>query len=132
MRGSRRLKDNNTDWATYGLDNPPDALTLRDGVGVDHTLVIGKKSPTEDGYYARQPDDDTLWLLGSFNIEDIERFVKEPAFEPTPVPSPSPTTEGTPSAAAATPTAAATPGAATAPTPPPGLPTVGIPEPAAR
>ena len=133
MRGSRRLKDNNTDWTAYGLDNPPDALTLRDGAGVDHTLLIGGKSPTEDGYYARQPDDNTLWLVGSFNVEDIERFVKEPAFEPTPVPSPEPTAEGTP--AAATPTAAATPAAPSAPaapTPaPPGLPTVGVPEPTA-
>ena len=28
MRGSRRLKDDNTDWATYGLDNAPDAYKI--------------------------------------------------------------------------------------------------------
>lgn len=130
MRGSRRLKDNNTDWAPYGLTDPQTALTLRDGAGADHTLLIGGKSPTEDGYYARQPDDTTLWLVGSFNVEDVERFVKEPAFEPTPVPSPQATAEGTPTAPAtpATPTAG---GPALAATPvPPGLPTVGVASPA--
>ncbi|HZR98756.1 MAG TPA: DUF4340 domain-containing protein [Chloroflexota bacterium] len=120
MRGSRRLKDDNTDWAPYGLADPQTALTLRDGAGVDHTLLIGGKSPTEDGYYARQPDDNTLWLIGSFNVEDVQRFVKEPAFEPTPAPSPQPTADGTPTAAAGSP--AATPA-------PPGLPTVGVPPP---
>jgi hypothetical protein len=130
MRGSRRLNDNNTNWAPYGLDDPQTALTLRDGAGVDHTLLIGGKSPTEDGYYARQPDDNTLWLIGSFNVGDVERFVKEPAFEPTPVPSPEPTAEGAPTASATPatppsgePTLAATPV-------PPGLPTVGIAPPA--
>jgi hypothetical protein len=125
MRGSRRLNDNNTNWEPYGLADPQIALTLRDGAGVDHTLLIGGKSPLDDGYYARQPDSSTLWLVGSFNVEDIERFVKEPAYEPTPVPSPQPTAEGT-----ATPTATATPAAgepAAAATPvPPGLPTVGV------
>jgi hypothetical protein len=131
MRGSRRLKDNNTDWAPYGLADPQTALTLRDGAGVDHTLLIGGKSPTEDGYYARQPDDDTLWLIGSFNVEDVERFVKEPAFEPTPVPSPQPTAEGTASPAATpSPPAAGEPTAAATPVPP-GLPTVGVAPPAA-
>jgi hypothetical protein len=131
MRGSRRLKENNTDWAPYGLADAQTALTLRDGAGVDHTLLIGGKSPTEDGYYARQPDDDTLWLIGSFNVEDVERFVKEPAFEPTPAPSPQPTAEGTPPPPTATPTAptAGEPAAAATPVPP-GLPTVGVAPPA--
>jgi Domain of unknown function (DUF4340) len=129
MRGSRRLKESNTDWAPYSLADPRTALTLRDGAGVDHTLLIGGKSPTEDGYYARQPDDNTLWLVGSFNVEDIERFVKEPAFEPTPVPSTPTAPEGTRTAAT---TPAAEPAAAATPTaPPPGLPTVGVPPPAA-
>ncbi|HLH22521.1 MAG TPA: DUF4340 domain-containing protein [Chloroflexota bacterium] len=122
MRGSRRLNDNNTDWAPYGLDDPQTALTLRDGAGVDHTLLIGGKSPTEDGYYARQPDDNTLWLIGSFNVEDVQRFVKEPAFEPTPAPSPEPTAAATPTPG---PTSTAEPAAAATPVPP-GLPTVGV------
>jgi hypothetical protein len=133
MRGSRRLKENNTDWAPYGLADPQTALTLRDGAGVDHTLLIGGKSPTEDGYYARQPDDDTLWLIGSFNVEDVERFVKEPAFEPTPMPSPQPTAEGTATPTAAPASATTTPGepAAVSTPVPPGLPTVGVAAPAA-
>ena len=128
MRASKRVTDNPRDLATYGLDKPQDALTLQTPDGVDHTLLIGAKSPTDAGYYAKQPEDNTIWLIGSFNVEDIERFVKEPAYEPTPVPSntPSPAPEsaaaptGTPAPSGTTALATATPSA-------PGLPTVGVP-----
>jgi hypothetical protein len=123
MRASKRVTDNPRDLATYGLDQPQDALTLQTPDGVDHTLLIGAKSPTDAGYYAKQPEDNTVWLIGSFNVEDVERFVKEPAFEPTPVPATLTAPEGTP-------TAAATPVAAAPTAPPPGLPTVGVPPPA--
>ncbi len=125
MRGSKLLSENNADWATYELVNPRAALTLRDADGVDYTLLIGGKSPTDAGYYARQPDTPVLWLVGSFNVEDIERFVKEPAFEPTPAPSNTPTP-----AAGAAPTATVAPAGTRAPaaTPaPPGLPTLAVP-----
>jgi len=120
MRGSKRLRDNNQDWATYGLDNPKTSLTLTTPDNVDYTLLIGGKSPIDAGYYAREPDKDTLWLVGSFNVEDIERFVKEPALEPTPAPT-------TP-----TPGGSASPGATGAPaagggSAPAGVPTLGVP-----
>jgi hypothetical protein len=131
MRASRRVTENPRDLATYGLDQPRAALTLRTPDGVDHTLLIGEKSPTEAGYFAKQPENNIIWLVGTFNVEDIERFVKEPAYEPTPVPTatPSPGPEGTP---VSTPTPGATPAAAETPTPtatpaaPPGLPTPGV------
>lgn len=127
MRASKRVNENNTDWATYELVTPRSSLTLRDAQGVDHTLLIGGKSPTEAGYYARQPDSPILWLVGTFNVEDIERFVNEPAYEPTPSASPTPAATGTPG----TPTAPGTPGTATpaaSPTPAPaGLPTPEVP-----
>jgi len=124
MRASRKVTDNPRDLATYGLDKPQDALTLQDPAGVDYTLLIGAKTPNDGGYYAKTPDDNTVWLVGTFNVEDIERFVKEPAFEPTPSPSqtPSPAPAGTPEASGtAAPSGTATPAAA------PGLPTVGAP-----
>jgi uncharacterized protein DUF4340 len=124
MRASRKVTDTPRDLATYGLDAPRDALTLQDPNGVDYTLLIGAKTPNDGGYYAKTPDSDTVWLVGTFNVEDIERFVKEPAFEPTPAPSqvPSPAPAGT-AAPGGTPgpTANATPAAA------PGLPTLGVP-----
>ncbi len=135
MRASRKVTDNPADLATYGLDQPPDALTLQDPSGTDYTLLIGSKTPNNGGYYAKTPDSNTVWLVGTFNVEDVERFVKEPAFEPTPSPSqtPSPAAEGTPGttttpAPAGTTTPApvgtATP-AMVATASPPGLPTVG-------
>jgi hypothetical protein len=118
MRASRKVTDTPRDLATYGLDAPRDALTLQDPNGVDYTLLIGGKTPNDGGYYAKTPDSDTIWLVGTFNVEDVERFVKEPAFEPTPAPAtvPSPAPTGTPG-----PAAAGTPAAA------PGLPTLGVP-----
>jgi hypothetical protein len=137
MRGSRRVTENPASLAPYGLDNPRAALTLQTPDGVDHTLLIGDKTPNEGGYYAKQPDDNVIWVVGTFNVEDIERFVKEPAYEPTPAPSATPSPEGTPTAATtpgpgdtpgAAPAGTGTPAPATPATPaPPGLPTIGIP-----
>jgi hypothetical protein len=129
LRASRRVTDNPRDLATYGLDAPRGSLTLRTPDGRDHTLLIGEKGPTDAGYYAKQPGDNTVWLVGTFNVDDIEGFVTRPAFEPTPVPSitPSPApVGGTPAtvdtpAPVATNTPVATPGAI------PGLPTLGVP-----
>jgi hypothetical protein len=135
MRGSKRLRDNNQDWATYGLNQPRAALSLTSPESGEVTLLIGEKSPTDGGYYAREVGSDTLWLVGSFNVEDIERFVKEPAFEPTPVATntPTPAAASTPGAAS-TPAASGTPQPAGTPQPtqaaaPPGIPTVGVPQP---
>ena len=121
MRGSRRVTENPRDLATYGLDNPRAGLTLQTPDGVDHTLLIGEKTPNEGGYYAKQPQDNVVWVVGTFNVEDMERFVKEPALEPTPVASSTPA--ATPSS---TPAGASTP-AAGATAAPPGLPTLGVP-----
>jgi len=132
MRASKRVTDNPRDLASYGLDKPQDALTLQTPDGVDHTLLIGAKNPTDAGYYAKQPESNTVWLIGSFNVEDVERFVKEPAYEPTPVPSNTPAPEsaapptGTPApSGGAAPSGTSAPAAATPSAP--GLPTVGVP-----
>jgi hypothetical protein len=119
MRGSRKITDTPRDLATYGLDQPKASLTLGLPDGESYTLLIGDKTPNDGGYYAKEPNNDTVWLVGTFNVEDIERFVKEPALEPTPSASPQPSvTAGT--AASSTPA----PGGTAAP---PGLPTVGVP-----
>ena len=129
MRGSKRLRDDNQDWATYGLTNPRAALSLTTPETGEDTLLIGEKSPTDGGYYARQQGSDTLWLIGSFNVEDIERFVKEPALEPTAVPSNTPTP--TAPSAAGTPLPGTTPVVSGTPQPaaPAGIPTIGVPQP---
>src|SRR5205823_2387477 len=70
MRASRKVTDTPRDLATYGLDAPRDALTLQDPNGVDYTLLIGGKTPNDGGYYAKTPDSETIWLVGTLNIED--------------------------------------------------------------
>ena len=125
MRASRKVTDNPADLATYGLDQPKASLSLGLPDGQTYTLLIGDKTPNEGGYYAKEPDSNTIWLVGTFNVEDIERFVKEPAYEPTPVPSPQPS--ATPEAAASgTPTPAATGTPSTGDSVPVGLPTPGV------
>ena len=120
MRASRSVTENPRDLATYGLDQPRASLTLRDPEGRDHTLLIGERTPNEGGYYAKLPETNTVWLVGTFNVEDIERFVREPAFEPTPAPSPG--ASGAPGAGSSgAPAAGATAEAV------PALPTLGVP-----
>ena len=105
MRATKRVTESPRSLADYGLDTPRAGLTLRAPDGVDHTLLIGEKSPTEAGYFAKQPESNLIWLVGTFNVEDVERFVKEPAYEPTPVPTrePSPAPASTPSPSAPAP-----------------------------
>jgi hypothetical protein len=129
LRASRRVTDNPRDLATYGLDAPRGSLTLRTPDGRDHTLLIGEKGPTDAGSYAKQPGSNTIWLVGSFNVDDIEGFVTRPAFEPTRVPSitPSPAPVGGTPATVDTPAPLATNTPAATPAAIPGLPTLGVP-----
>jgi hypothetical protein len=129
LRANRQVTDNPADLATYGLASPRGSLTLRTPDGRDHTLLIGEKGPTDAGYYVKLPNQNTVWLMSTFNVDDIERLVKEPAVEPTPVPSitPSPAAVGGTPATVDTPAPVATATPATAPPAIPGLPTLSVP-----
>jgi hypothetical protein len=67
--------DPTVDLATYGLDPPQRTVTLelRDGDPVQ--IRFGHERPAEGGapggYYAQVDDDPTVWVVGTFNADNL-------------------------------------------------------------
>jgi hypothetical protein len=54
----------------YGLDKPFEiAFQLKDGS--QKALQIGNKTPSQTGYYARMKDEGKIYIMSSYNAEDI-------------------------------------------------------------
>lgn len=71
---SRKTVDvNPLDLATYGLDQPACTVTAQYADGAEHRIVIGARSPLDDGYYGRIDDQPAVQLLLSY---DVDLFMK--------------------------------------------------------
>ncbi|MEG1686243.1 MAG: DUF4340 domain-containing protein [Angelakisella sp.] len=55
------------DLAAFGLNAPPITVTV-DYTGGSKTLLLGNKTPTGDGYYAKLPDNSTVYMVGYYGL----------------------------------------------------------------
>lgn len=67
MGASERLLQDCDDFAEYGLDETgnPASYTVTTREGAVHTVYIGNKTPSGQGYYARYEGRDTVYIVGT-------------------------------------------------------------------
>jgi hypothetical protein len=74
--------------AQYGLDPPKLTVTLTISNEQKITFYAGAKTPVTDSRYLRpETDDQAVYLVFSFALDDLERLVQEPPLKPTPLPA---------------------------------------------
>jgi hypothetical protein len=82
-----------TDLAQYGLDPPQLTVTLTISNGQKITLYTGAETPINNQRYLRtQTDDQSVYLVVGFAIDDFHRMFDRPPLAPTPLPTITPTT----------------------------------------
>ncbi len=99
-----RALTNTVDLAEYGLASPAWQATIELQSGEEKMLQWGDQTPQGVSYYVKKGGEDTVYIVSGFTIEELERLVREPAYEPTPTPTPTATAAPT-EAATVTPAA---------------------------
>lgn len=118
LSANRALTGTVGDLATYGLDHPIIEAKVGTTQGKQDTLTVGDKSPDGTAYYVKRNDSDTIFLVSTSLISDVQKLVTNPP-KAIPTPTPAPATPAPSAATPAPPATTPTPGAAT-PTPTPG------------
>jgi len=99
---ARRVLTGTLDLAEYGLDEPKWRLDLKLQDGTKQTLQWGDPTPRKSDYYVKRNEENRVYIVAAYIIEDMEHLVREPAYAPTPTPTPTstpgattPSSEGT-------------------------------------
>lgn len=71
ITSNRRIEDNVTDFAQYGLENPSISVIITGMDGSVNTLCIGDKSPTLGEYFIRLNNDTTVYTLYSHKVDTL-------------------------------------------------------------
>ncbi|MCD6290333.1 MAG: DUF4340 domain-containing protein [Anaerolineae bacterium] len=95
-----RVFTNTADLKEYGLATPTWRASLHLQNGKVRTLQWGDKTPQGFSYYVKKDEENTVYIIASYVIEDLERLVREPAYPPTPTPTSSPTAKVLPTVSA--------------------------------
>ena len=74
----------------YGLASPAWQATIRMQSGEEQTLAWGDQTPQGTSYYVKKGGEDAVYIISGLTIEELERLVREPAYEPTPTPTATP------------------------------------------
>lgn len=74
----------------FGLAPPALVVTLTAPAGQRPTAVIhiGQRAPAAAGYYARQPGDEQVVVIGEWLVDETYRLVATPPLAPTVTPTP--------------------------------------------
>ncbi len=74
---SRVLEEDMPDLKTYGLDKPSATISFRLDDGTQNTLLIGDMTASQVQYYAKDSARDSIYILGSYDVENFLRPVSE-------------------------------------------------------
>lgn len=69
LESNRVVDEQPASLAEYGLDKPRITTAFKDAAGKEHTLLIGKKTPTGGDLYAKTGESPRVVLIGSW-LED--------------------------------------------------------------
>lgn len=71
----------------FGLEDVRYTVKFETNIGTAHTLYIGSKNPGGTAYYVQLPNDSQVYLISSYNLEDLLTFPENPPYiQPTPDP----------------------------------------------
>lgn len=98
-----------------GLDKPAFTLSVSFGEGKEHTVLVGAKTPIQDGYYTRL-DGGPFQIVDKAGLDALIGLLTNPPYPATPTPETPPTEAMPPASAPGTatsgPSESSTPGAA--------------------
>ncbi|RME44247.1 MAG: DUF4340 domain-containing protein [Chloroflexi bacterium] len=103
LRPTRTLTDIQN-LADFGLDKPAWTITLTPKDGEAVVFNVGDENPRGTSRYLQVAGDSSIHLVPKFSVEDVQKWLDEPPYPPTPTPEPTATPE-----VQTTPTPAATP-----------------------
>jgi hypothetical protein len=83
LSASRKIDDPG-DLSAYGLAAPPIRIELRLS-GSTRELLVGNRTPDNSSYYVKLPDQPSVYVVSSFAISELTRWLTEP---PRPRPTP--------------------------------------------
>jgi len=103
LKATRGLDNPGTDLSQYGLDPPKESAVAQLDDGSRYELVLGTKTPSQSGTYAKKADAADIYIVADQLSTDLERLLADPKELPTPTPVPptatpavGPQPEGTP------------------------------------
>jgi hypothetical protein len=71
----------------FGLEDVLYTVKFETNTGGSHTLYVGSKNPGGTDYYVQLPNDTQVYLISSYNLEDLLTFPENPPYiQPTPDP----------------------------------------------
>jgi hypothetical protein len=92
LNATRKLDDPG-DLSVFGLVQPPIELELRLRDGSTRKLLVGAKTPDNSSYYVKTPEAGTVYVVSSFAVSEMTRWVTDP---PRPRPTPTAMPPATP------------------------------------
>jgi hypothetical protein len=99
LKATRKVDSPAQNLAEFGLQQPPASAAAQLDDGTRHELLIGDKTPTGSGRYAKKGDAGDVFVIADTFNTDLERLVADPKEPPTPTPRPAtpvPEPTGTP------------------------------------
>lgn len=67
------ISQNETNLTQYGLDTPASTVAINVSDGIKKILHIGDKTPTQDGYYVKADDTNTIYKVDAFTVEKFNQ-----------------------------------------------------------
>lgn len=80
-----RIEENAADLAPYGLDNPSMTFTVTYTDGTQDVMYVGKQVPTDNSYYVRKQDSQSVYVLYNTAYNGIHLSLNELAVARMPV-----------------------------------------------
>lgn len=98
LKPTRTLSDIQN-FADFGLMKPAWKITLKPSEGKPVIFHVGDENPRGTSRYLRVAGDPSVHLVPKFSVEDVQKWLEEPPYPPTPTPEPTATPAETPMAA---------------------------------
>ncbi|MFQ5594424.1 MAG: DUF4340 domain-containing protein [Anaerolineae bacterium] len=86
--------------ADFGLEEPAWTITLTPKQGDAVVFNVGDENPRGTSRYLQVAGDPSIYLVPKFTVEDVQKWLEEPPYPPTPTPEPTETPAATPRATA--------------------------------
>lgn len=90
LKPTRSLSDVEN-LADFGLDEPAWTIMLTPRQGDAILFRVGDENPRKTARYLQVAGDPSVHLVSKFAVEDVQKWLKEPPYPPTPTPEPTET-----------------------------------------